>query len=288
VCRSVDPISRAQTLRMKLISSSSRQSMRAMKRLATRCSTGKASNNVSSWTPGNSTSMPAFSSQPAKFNGALWPFPFHTTPKRLPASFRTFNSGSGGGGGASGGSSGGGGGGGGFGSLWISYLALLDRKPVATKAITAAVLNGVGDVIAQLWLGEGSFDWKRLSIFSFLGLVLIGPALHIWYGSLSRLVSATGTPGALGRMALDQLAFAPIFIGSIVAAIMTMEGHAKDVPAKLKADLPTIVRSNWVLWVPFQFLNFRFVPVRLQVLASNCVALAWNTYMSWAAHRSVA
>ena len=67
---------------------------------------------------------------------------------------------------------------------------------------------------------------------------------------------------------------------------MVLEGHGKQVPAKLRADLPTIIRSNWVLWVPFQFINFRFVPVHLQVLASNVVALAWNVYMSWASHNS--
>ena len=222
--------------------------------------------------------------------------------KRSPRfwSFRTFGSsaearGSSGGGGSFGGGSGGhgggggswgSGGGGGAGGIWLSYLALLDRKPVMTKAITAAVLNGVGDIIAQLWLDGGKLNWKRLGVFSFLGLVLIGPALHVWYGTLIRLVPSQGSFGAIGRLMLDQFAFAPIFIGSIVSAIMALEGHAEDIPQKLRSDLPTIVRSNWVLWVPFQFINFRFVPVRLQVLAANMVALLWNTYVSWASHHS--
>lgn len=160
---------------------------------------------------------------------------------------------------------------------------------IATKAVTAAALNALGDVLAQVAFGDGApFDWKRLGIFTLLGLGLIGPVLHVWYGSLSRLVTATGTLGALGRLSLDQLAFAPVFIGTILSAIMAMEGHADAIPAKLRSDLPTIVRSNWTLWVPFQFLNFRFVPVNLQVLAANVVALAWNTYMSYASHNSAA
>lgn len=118
--------------------------------------------------------------------------------------------------------------------------------------------------------------------------MLIGPALHVWYGTLAGLVGVQGTLGALGRMCLDQLVFAPVFIGSIVSAIMLLEGHGADVPSKLRTDLFTILRSNWALWVPFQFLNFRFVPVHLQVLASNIVALAWNTYMSWASHNTTA
>ena len=88
-------------------------------------------------------------------------------------SFRTFSS-SGGGGGSSGGSGGGGGGGGGgsgsggFG-LWAAYLGLLSKRPLATKAVTAALLNGLGDVIAQRQFEQGKeFDWKRCSIFTLL------------------------------------------------------------------------------------------------------------------------
>ena len=87
-------------------------------------------------------------------------------------------------------------------------------------------------------------------------------------------------------MAADQLLFAPFFVGSIVGGIMTLEGHGDAVGNKLKTDLLTIIKSNWAVWVPFQFLNFRFVPVHLQVLASNVVALGWNTYMSWASHNN--
>jgi hypothetical protein len=45
--------------------------------------------------------------------------------------------------------------------------------------------------------------------------------------------------------------------------------------------------ANWNIWIPFQFLNFRFVPLNLQVAAANVVALLWNTYLSWASHKEV-
>lgn len=49
--------------------------------------------------------------------------------------------------------------------------------------------------------------------------------------------------------------------------------------------MPTTVRSNWILWVPANFVNFRFVPVPLQVAFSNFVALFWNTYVSFVSNR---
>ena len=91
--------------------------------------------------------------------------------EQLQVSFRTFSSGGGGaGGGVSSGGGGGGGGSSGGGSLWAGYLALLERRPVATKAVTAALLNALGDVIAQAAFekGDSPFNWRRLGVFAFL------------------------------------------------------------------------------------------------------------------------
>eukprot|EP00884_Botryococcus_braunii_P004181 jgi/Botrbrau1/13764/Bobra.0056s0020.1 len=202
-----------------------------------------------------------------------------------------------GGTGSGGGRGGGGGGGGGAGgesaasgaaSLWAAYLALLEKQPVATKAVTSAILNAAGDLIAQLLVEQrSSIDWKRLATFAFLGLVLVGPALHFWYLTLSRLVPAATTAGALTRLALDQLAFAPIFLATFFVALLTLEGQPGLIQAKLKQDLKPTVIKNWQIWVPFQFLNFRFVPQTLQVLVANFVALGWNTYLSFASHTAV-
>jgi hypothetical protein len=88
--------------------------------------------------------------------------------------------------------------------------------------------------------------------------------------------------GALARMACDQLGFAPLFVGSMMAILTALDGKADRVVDTLKADLPSAIRANWALWVPAQFLNFRFVPAQYQVLFSNVVALAWNVYFSFA------
>jgi hypothetical protein len=166
---------------------------------------------------------------------------------------------------------------------------MLDTQPVLTKAWTAALLNALGDVLAQLYLEKNSkLDWKRLGIFTLLGGALIGPALHFWYGTLGRVVTASGNTGTLFRVGLDQFVWAPVFIGVIFASIAALEGNTHLIGHKLQHDLKPAVIANWKLWIPFQFLNFRLVPPHLQVLAANLVAIFWNTYMSWASHNSAA
>ncbi|CAA0403727.1 hypothetical protein AtNW77_Chr5g0104191 [Arabidopsis thaliana] len=204
--------------------------------------------------------------------------------------------GSGGLGGSGGGGNGGSGGGGGDGSdgkgkkrsLLSWYQALLSNSPVLTKAVTAALLNLVGDLICQLTINKtSSLDKKRTLTFTFLGLGLVGPTLHFWYLYLSKVVTASGLSGAVIRLLLDQFVFAPIFVGVFLSAVVTLEGKPSNVIPKLQQEWTGAMIANWQLWIPFQFLNFRFVPQNYQVLASNVVALAWNVILSFKAHKEV-
>lgn len=212
-------------------------------------------------------------------------------------SLRVSSGGDGGGSGGSGfGNSGNGGGssggGGGRESGWsfISwYLSLLAKYPVMTKASTSSFLNLVGDVICQLVFDQvPSLDLKRTFLFAFLGLVLVGPTLHFWYLFLSKLITAPGASGAFLRLLLDQFIFSPIFIGTFLAALVSLEGRPSLVIPKLRQEWFSSVLANWQLWIPFQFFNFRFVPQQFQVLAANFIALIWNVILSYKAHQEVA
>lgn len=197
----------------------------------------------------------------------------------------------GGGGGGGGGESGGSGDDGGSNSKWSLlswYLELLAKFPVLTKAVTSALLTFIGDLICQFAIDKvPSLDYKRNFIFTFLGLAFVGPTLHFWYLYLSKLVTLPGASGAFLRLLLDQFVFAPAFIGVFLSALVTLEGRPSEVVPKLKQEWFSSVLANWKLWIPFQFLNFRFVPQQFQVLASNFVAVAWNVILSYKAHKEV-
>ncbi|KAL6595646.1 hypothetical protein ACP70R_047986 [Stipagrostis hirtigluma subsp. patula] len=168
------------------------------------------------------------------------------------------------------------------------YLMALDKNPVVTKAITSAVLTLAGDIICQLVIDKApELDLKRTFVFTFLGLVLVGPTLHVWYLYLSKLVTISGASGAIAHLVLDQFIFSPIFIGVFMSLLVTLEGRPSLVVPKLKQEWLSSVSANWQLWIPFQFLNFYFVPQKLQVLAANFVALAWNVILSFKAHKEI-
>lgn len=197
------------------------------------------------------------------------------------------------GGGSGGGNSDGAGAGAGAGgenkwSFLSWYLALLEKHPVWTKAVTSAILTFVGDLICQIVIDQvPSLDMKRIFLFTFLGLALVGPTLHFWYLYLSKLITTSGASGAFLRLLVDQFLFAPVFIGVFLSTLVTLEGRPSQVMPKLQQEWFSSVIANWQLWIPFQFLNFRFVPQQFQVLAANFIALVWNVILSYKAHKEV-
>ena len=218
------------------------------------------------------------------------------TRARRGTATRATNGGNGGGG-----NGGNGGNGDGFGSsndgqnggvraLWAAYLGALEKNPLPTKMATSGVLNALGDLFAQFAFDDAAnkgVDWRRAGIFTVLGSFLVGPALHFWYGTLGKIVTAQGSAKAFISLALDQGVFAPTFLCVFLSALFTIDGKPQEIAPKLKQDFASTVTMNWKIWIPFQFLNFRYVPLQLQVAAANVVALLWNTYLSWASHKEV-
>ena len=168
--------------------------------------------------------------------------------------------------------------------LFVAYERALHAHPLATKATTSAAIGCAGDLFAQHLQGRKSVNWKRVATFAFLGGVMVAPALHLWYGTLDRLVPGT-TFGAVGtRLLLDQVVFAPIFIPTFMTMLMALEGQPNPLE-EARHQWRAAVFANWKLWVPAQLVNFNFVPVHRQVLFANCVACVWNVYLSYATHQ---
>ena len=125
-------------------------------------------------------------------------------------------------------------------------------------------------------------DWYRTGRFGILGFFLVAPVVHLWYARLTRSIPGTNVGAVIKRTAVDQLCFAPLFLPTFMMNLMMLEGrpYAEAFP-KLQKDLPGALVTNWCLWVPAMLVNFRFVPLKYQVLYSNMVGFVWNTYLSW-------
>ena len=83
------------------------------------------------------------------------------------------------------------------------------------------------------------------------------------------------------RVVLDQFCFAPLFLPTWLLNLWMLQGKSADyVMEEMPLILPEMVIANWKLWIPAQTINLGFVTSKYQVLVSNLVAVAWNTYLS--------
>ncbi|KAF7319798.1 hypothetical protein MKEN_00762400 [Mycena kentingensis (nom. inval.)] len=168
-------------------------------------------------------------------------------------------------------------------SFLRGYNALLLRRPMLTQCLTAAVLFGTGDVIAQQAVerrGVENHDIARTARLTFYGGAMFGPAMTQWYKFLNRIQFKSPTKGVVYRVWLDQCVLTPGAVMAFFASMALLEGKPKEVVPRIGAGyIPTLLR-NWTVFVPTQIINFWLVPPHLRFVVVSIVSLFWNTYLS--------
>lgn len=172
------------------------------------------------------------------------------------------------------------------------YSTKLETHPLLTKGVTSGIISATGDMICQsLTYGDDdsqtTWDVGRTARFFVMGAFWVAPITHVWYNALStRIVSGPRTTlRVFQRLAVDQLAFAPVFAPSFMAGLWILEGREEIVQPLLKVA-PSVIQANWMLWVPAQLANFALIPLKYQVLFGNVVALGWSVYLSFVSANS--
>lgn len=156
------------------------------------------------------------------------------------------------------------------------------------QAVTSAVLSGLGNAVAQAVVeGRGlrGLEAGRLWRFTVLGL-LLSPVSHykfLWLESLFRF--APQRSGLYGKLALDQLAFGPLFNVLFYVLLAILNGQPSSAAALVRANFwPTTINS-WKVWPIASFVSFNYVPEELRVLFANIVGFFWVIVLSVIAAR---
>lgn len=179
--------------------------------------------------------------------------------------------------------------------MWAAYRTLLERRPLATKALTAGAIMGLGDAMQQLVIerthtpagGVWRYDALRTARQGAFGVFFIGPVMHKWFAILDKVVPASKV-GPLVKVGLDQAIIGPLVCFSFFSLMGLMEGQS---PAQIENRLknhfwPTLV-MNWKVWPAIQLANFYLVPLPLRVLWANLGQFGWSMYLSHQAHKDV-
>ncbi|XP_019183775.1 PREDICTED: protein Mpv17-like [Ipomoea nil] len=186
---------------------------------------------------------------------------------------------------------------------WKWYQNCLAVHPVKTQVISSGVIWGLGDVSAQAVTHytartrrnlpsdeekEFKINWRRVATTSLFGLAFVGPVGHYWYEGLDRYIRLRLQlqPETLRfvatKVALDGIIFGPLDLFVFFSYIGFASGKtAPQVKEDLKRDfIPALILEGGV-WPIVQVANFRFVPVRYQLLYVNFFCLLDSCFLSW-------
>ncbi|PON76497.1 Mpv17/PMP [Parasponia andersonii] len=186
--------------------------------------------------------------------------------------------------------------------LWKWYQNSLAVHPVKTQVISSALIWGFGDVAAQTITHataaktkspqdedkEFKINWKRVATTSLFGFGFVGPVGHFWYEGLDRFMRLRLRlqPNSFwfvaNKVAVDGLIFGPLDLLVFFSYMGFSTGKSiPQIKEDVKRDfLPALILEGGI-WPVVQIVNFRFIPVRYQLLYVNFFCLLDSCFLSW-------
>ncbi|KAD4384818.1 hypothetical protein R6Q59_011032 [Mikania micrantha] len=188
--------------------------------------------------------------------------------------------------------------------IWVWYKNCLAVHPVKTQIISSGLIWGLGDLAAQavtsstaakkkhMFLSDDdrdlSINWRRVVATSLFGMTFVGPIGHYWYEGLDRFLQyrIKYPPKSMRfvamKVVLDGVIFGPVDLLVFFAYMGIVSGkNLTQVNEEVKRDfLPALIVEGGI-WPIVQVVNFRFVPVRYQLLYVNLFCLLDSCFLSW-------
>jgi len=173
----------------------------------------------------------------------------------------------------------------------IAYDGMASSRPLLTGTASLGVLAAAGDLTAQHLeqrhnpQGERTFDRTRFAALCTYAFVYNGPVNSKLYYIYARLFGDGSLQAAIKSTAMDQLLYMPFVAVPISFAFkdaLTNRGgfdfqRCRD---RVKEMWTTTIVNQWMVWVPLEFINLFWVPLRFRVTFSGFISFCWMTALS--------
>ncbi|KAL7446032.1 hypothetical protein ACHAXH_009846 [Discostella pseudostelligera] len=179
------------------------------------------------------------------------------------------------------------------------YARSLTLYPILTKSLTAGIIFGFSDWVAQLieqknqdgttttTTSSSAPDGRSRILASFLvGTLFFGPAAHAWYAAIFTLLPSTTLPSTLTKAALGQVIFGPCFTCVYFLANMLSRPNGfqsftlSSYKNKIISDLPSVWMSGLGFWPLVDLLGYAYVNPKYMPLYVNGASFVWTVYLS--------
>ncbi|KKK17776.1 hypothetical protein AOCH_007226 [Aspergillus ochraceoroseus] len=180
-----------------------------------------------------------------------------------------------------------------LGRLGRSYSRFQDRRPYLTQVCSSIVVYLCGDLSAQLLfppetattesgMETGGYDpWRTMRHL----VVGIGSSIptYNWFMFLHRNFNfASKFLSILTKVCVQQAVFTPVFNTYFFSVHSLLSGASlEETLERLKVALPVSIVNSLKLWPAVTAFSFMYVPPQFRSIFSGCIAVGWQTYLSW-------
>ncbi|KAF5841135.1 hypothetical protein DUNSADRAFT_14310 [Dunaliella salina] len=178
------------------------------------------------------------------------------------------------------------------GLLWQpchAFAVMAKRWPASTGVGCTVVKTAAADLFAQKVIeGKEQIDWRRNSVFSSFGFAYLGLWQYYLYAGVfpkiaTRAATVLGERGVPPLLTfLDQCVHHPVlYFPSFYLLRGYVGGESAELSMqKCQEDFWTNLKALWVVWVPSQYVNFKYMPTHMRVPFVAAVSAVWCVIMS--------
>jgi hypothetical protein len=161
------------------------------------------------------------------------------------------------------------------------YLATLRDYPLSANAVQGGLLGATGDALAQ----QIEPREPRIDCWRMLGATAIGASFASMLYPFVYRVFDWAWPGTGVRAVVSKAAGDIVLFGVFgnAASLWLRGSPSHDVQEKM----PRVLLNECRVWLPYNLVAFRLVPVHVRPTTTACLALGWNTYMSYTAAEEI-
>ncbi|KAF3630551.1 Peroxisomal membrane protein PMP22 [Capsicum chinense] len=163
------------------------------------------------------------------------------------------------------------------------YLVQLQKHPLRTKAITAAVLSAISDIVAQKITGIKKLQMRRLLLKVLFGFAYLGPFGHFLHLLLDKLFKGKkDTTTVAKKVVIEQVTSSPwnnllfmIYYGLVIESRPWIQ-----VKSNIKKEYPKVQYTSWTFWPVVGWINHQYVPLQFRVIFHSIVACCWGIFLN--------
>uniref|UniRef100_A0A8D8V5Y4 PXMP2/4 family protein 4 n=1 Tax=Cacopsylla melanoneura TaxID=428564 RepID=A0A8D8V5Y4_9HEMI len=170
-----------------------------------------------------------------------------------------------------------------LGNVFNKFIYTIKTKPLQRGMAMYSITYPSACFIQQyLNSQQEHIDYKRVAKFALFGPLVIAPGVRLWYKFVDKMFTSHSFHHILGKLALEQVIYAPIFYTVFYSGLTLMDGGSlSDATEEVKSKAFNTYCVGLTVWPFLQLFNYSHVSDKNRMPFMAFFGLMWTVYLSY-------